>query len=191
MPLPRTFQERLRQNRIIPFVGAGLSIGVKSREGNPLFPGWGPLLKRASDRLLTENKQKEARLVAAFVDTDRLYDAAREAKAGLGAANWFDFLKEEFDHVFEEVNSESLRLNQLIWALGSNLVITTNYEPRVAMGLPGPGRLPSVGYRGEGRADRRNPRGQCSTAYGLASSRSNRQRCGYDPYSRRLPETVR
>lgn len=39
-----------------------------------------------------------------------------------------DFLKEEFDRIFEEVNSESLRLNQLIWALGSNLVITTNYD---------------------------------------------------------------
>lgn len=127
MSLPQSIQERLRDSKVIPFVGAGFSRGVKSIDGTPLFPSWSELLMKAADRLDAEKKPTHANLVRALIDED-LYDAARRARQHMGIAHWYEFLKTVFDRTADEADPESLRLNQLVWRLGSNLVITTNYE---------------------------------------------------------------
>jgi hypothetical protein len=40
---------------------------------------------------------------------------------------WSDYLKARFDIPFERID-ESLELARLMWKLGSNLIITTNYD---------------------------------------------------------------
>jgi hypothetical protein len=136
VPLPRSFQDRLRQRKVIPFIGAGMSMGVKASTGEPLFPSWAALLSGAAERLDAENKPTDAQLVKALVLKEDLSEAARRAKLGLGDAHWYDYLKSVFDRTIDEALPDSLYMNRLVWTLGSNLVITTNYDRALQWGCP-------------------------------------------------------
>jgi hypothetical protein len=87
--IPRTLKDNLRAGRVIPFVGAGVSIAVKDREtGEPLFPSWRELLKRAADRLDEEGQSPNANLVRALLDyggSSEYLRAAEYARQGLGS----------------------------------------------------------------------------------------------------------
>ncbi len=128
MKLPQSLELALRERKLIPFVGAGLSQGVTDPSGEPLFPSWSGLLKDAATSLSAEGKDVPARLVGSLVDADDLLDAARRAQTELGNARWLRFLKSKFDKVYEEADPASLNILRLVWSLGSNLVITTNYD---------------------------------------------------------------
>lgn len=52
MEIPRTLAECLRTGKIVPFVGAGVSMAVRHKETHtPLFPSCKQLLERAAQRL--------------------------------------------------------------------------------------------------------------------------------------------
>lgn len=97
--------------------------------GEPLFPSWRRMLERAAERLGRENKASYGNLVRSLIEIDspNFLQAAKYAKDGLGPI-WFDFLKEQFDHRREMAADETLDLARAVWTLGSNLVVTTNYE---------------------------------------------------------------
>ena len=126
--IPQQLKESLQKGLAIPFIGAGVSMSVKDKEGNALFPSWKSLLELAAIRLEeADNKPDEANIVKGYVKTNRLLDAANEAKQAL-AANWFDFLKQQFDHSEKNVAQDSLELARATWQLGSKLIITSNYD---------------------------------------------------------------
>lgn len=128
MEIPKQLETGLKQGKIIPFVGAGVSMAVRTKAGNqPLFPSWPALLTAAAQRLREESKPAEAGIVEGFVKTNRLLDAAKEAKDAL-AANWCDFLKSQLDKTRDQADDASLELARRVWRLGSQLVITTNYD---------------------------------------------------------------
>ena len=141
MAIPRTLEERLRSGKIVPFVGAGVSMAVRNKETDaPLFPSWKQLLERAAQRLEEEEKGADAQLVRsllAIAKPDYL-EAARRARDGLGSAVWVEFLKEQLDRLWEHVNDESLNLARAVWKLGSQLVITTNYDRVLHWACPQP-----------------------------------------------------
>jgi tetratricopeptide (TPR) repeat protein len=128
--IPQTLQDRLRERKVIPFVGAGVSMAVRNKHTNqPLFPSWKQLLLLAADRLDNEVKHNEASVIRALLNVNRpdyLY-AAKQARDGLNAA-WYKFLEHHIDVSYDEVTDESLALAQAIWRLNSLLVITTNYD---------------------------------------------------------------
>ena len=67
MMIPQTLEDRLREGKVIPFVGAGVSMAVINREtGKRLFPSWSELLMRAADRLDEEGDPSFANLVRGF-----------------------------------------------------------------------------------------------------------------------------
>ena len=131
MAIPRTLEERLGSGKIVPFVGAGVSMAVRNKETDShLFPSWKQLLERAAQRLEEEQTEAESQLVRslpAIAKPDYL-EAARRARDGLGGAVWVEFLKEQLDRPWERVNDGSLSLARAIWKLGSQLLITTNYD---------------------------------------------------------------
>jgi tetratricopeptide (TPR) repeat protein len=97
--------------------------------GARLFPSWAEVLARAADELQQEQKGPYAALVRALVEirpADNL-EAAKRAREGLGP-RWYEFLHEQFDITRNEVDADSLSLPRALWGLGSQLIITTNYD---------------------------------------------------------------
>lgn len=131
MTIPETLRRRLREGKVIPFVGAGVSMSVRERDGGgPLFPSWREMLERAALRLEAEGDDQHAGLVRGFLSPKTLdyLEAARYARKGMGEAVWLDFLKGELDKHAESAAPESLELARAVWNLGSRLVITTNFD---------------------------------------------------------------
>ena len=102
---------------------------IDQMTSQPLFPSWRVLLTHAAERLEKEQKLPYATLVNSLISIDMpdYLEAARRARDGLGPI-WFDFLKGELDHPRARVNDQSLSLARATWALGSRLLITTNYD---------------------------------------------------------------
>ena len=139
MSIPRTLQNSLRAGKVIPFVGAGVSMSVlNDATGERLFPSWRELLERAAERLQEDGKTPDANIVRGLLDISKpdYLEAARYARKGLGRDDWFKFLKEQFDPPPKHAKAESLRLAQAIWKLNSQLVITTNYDDVLRWALP-------------------------------------------------------
>jgi hypothetical protein len=127
--IPESLKQALREKRVIPFIGAGVSRAVKDKKGGRLFPDWYTLLRNAAEKLKKDGKEaKASRVIGALDDQPADYlDAAKHARAGLGP-DWYDYLKETFERPRVEVEDKSLKLASLCWQLGSNLIITGNYE---------------------------------------------------------------
>ncbi len=130
MKIPKTLKDKLSEGKVIPFVGAGVSMAVKEKgTANRLFPSWKELLERAANQLDAEQNTDDAVLVRSFlkIRKPKYLEAASHASEVLGP-KWFSFLKEQLDHRRDQADDESLRLAEAIWALGSLLLITTNYD---------------------------------------------------------------
>jgi tetratricopeptide (TPR) repeat protein len=127
--LSSSLKKALQNRNIIPFVGAGVSLAVKDKQGKSLFPGWRDLLLKAVEKLKEENQDSKAMRAEGAIrdDTPDFMSAARHARDGLGSL-WYDYLKEVFNRSSNDVDDSSLELARLIWQLGSNLIVTTNYD---------------------------------------------------------------
>ncbi|MDD5411208.1 MAG: SIR2 family protein [Methylobacter sp.] len=127
MHIPRQLEESLKHGKVIPFVGAGVSMTVLAKSGEPLFPSWKALLMASVKQLEEGKKPDDEALVGSLVNKGRLLDAAKEARQALGA-NWHNFLKCQLDKTSDQAQDASLELARLVWQLGSDLVVTTNYD---------------------------------------------------------------
>ena len=128
--IPRSLKDDLRARRIIPFVGAGVSIAVRKRKsGTALFPSWAKLLAHAANRLRQEKKHPTAAVVESLLGLNPpdYLEAAKRTRQALGPL-WYQFLREELGHRSKHADDKSLDLARAIWELGSYLVITTNYD---------------------------------------------------------------
>lgn len=140
--LPASLTQSLSRGKVIPFVGAGISQAVTSTDGKRLFPSWHELLASAALKLVQEGQDKEANLVNAFLqlDTPKYLEAAEISKKTLGAV-WSIFIKEALDLPRALVKEESLEIANLIWQLGSNLIITSNADKAMHWACPKPTEL--------------------------------------------------
>lgn len=139
MKIPRSLEEGLRDGRVIPFVGAGVSMAVERAGGGRIFPGWKQLLLDGAAYL--EQEGKSADVVRALVEDDPpdYLQAAKKLRDKLGPL-WGVFLKDAIDVSRSEVADGSLALAQAVWRLGSRLVITTNYDQVLRWSCPESGR---------------------------------------------------
>ena len=143
-PIPDKLRDRLRARRVIPFVGAGVSMSVQDREtGEPLFPSWRQLLERAAEELIKQQRSPYAGAIRAQLQFDKpdYLSIAQNAREGLIGSNWFDFLRSQFGHLREQAKNESLALAQAVWGLGSSLIVTTNYDNVLRWASPNPADL--------------------------------------------------
>jgi hypothetical protein len=125
--IPSQLKESLQNGLAIPFIGAGVSMSVRNTAGDNLFPSWKVLLEQAATRLEEDGKSDDADMVNILVRKNRFLEAATEAKKAL-SANWHIFLKKQFDLKSDDAEQVSLELARRVWQLGSDLVITTNYD---------------------------------------------------------------
>src|SRR5436305_13241691 len=139
MKIPRSLEDGLRDGRVIPFVGAGVSMAVERVGGGRLFAGGKQLLLDGAARV--EREGKSANLVRALVENDPPYylQAAQELRDKLGPL-WGAFLKDAIDVSRAEVADGSLALAQAVWRVGSRLVVTTNCDQVLGWACPAEGR---------------------------------------------------
>lgn len=141
MNIPQTLREKLAAGRVLPFVGAGVSMAVRHKDRDErLFPSWPELLSNSADRLESESKKYDADYIRAGLRRSKpdYLSMAKTAKDELGPV-WAPFLKEQFNHSSDIVCADSLALPKLIWQLGSRLIITTNYEKVLRWSCPNTG----------------------------------------------------
>jgi hypothetical protein len=137
--IPKSLEDGLRDGRVIPFVGAGVSMAVERTTGGRIFPSWKQLLLDGAAR--AELDGKNANVVRALVEDDRpdYLQAAQKLRDKLGPL-WGGFLKDAIDVSRAAVADGSLALAQAVWRLGSRLVITTNYDQVLRWACPQEGR---------------------------------------------------
>lgn len=127
--IPKTLEDALLDQYVVPFVGAGVSRSVEKVGGGSIFPTWMGLLRMAADRLDSDGKRPEASVVRGLLEkgSPDYLAAARYAREGMGST-WFRFLREHIDRPRREIDRRSLALPRAIWKLPSRLVVTTNYD---------------------------------------------------------------
>jgi len=127
----------IEENKVVPFVGAGVSMSVVDDNGKQIFPSWVDLLKRLSDSLDDNDQQ----IILNFlnrrsVDYLRVADDIKEFFPSKRL--YHDVLKDIFDIEREQIQDDSLALARAVWELDQKLVITTNYDKVLNWASPKP-----------------------------------------------------
>jgi hypothetical protein len=131
MFIPKSLVEAVRDHRVVPFVGAGVSVGVK----RDLFPAWKRLLEGLAGYMEAEGiEEREVKRVRGLVMADELVQAAEVALRALGPYVFHRFLRTQYRR--QRPPDASLDVVQGIWALRPPLVITTNYDCVLRWGGP-------------------------------------------------------
>lgn len=129
--MEKELQKLLSANKVIPFVGAGVSMTVTDKNEQKIFPNWPELLADFAEKLKDLGKEKEANGIRALLEMpkpDYLYIADLIKKSFPTISHYEDHLASVFDLPFNEIESSSLDLARSIWDLKQNLIITTNYD---------------------------------------------------------------
>lgn len=146
--------EYIAAKRVTPFVGSGLSRTVRRRrDGAPAFPSWEELLNQIADKIKEEWSHKphyanRVRNASEWLTADEWLDNHHNielllgtfdyAKRMLGDKTWQDLLKQLFSPRFNEVDTSSLSLARQVWRLGSQLILTTNFDECLKWSSPSP-----------------------------------------------------
>lgn len=117
----------IREKKVIPFVGAGVSKDVKYKNGEKAFVNWKELLEILNQKVNDENKRNGIEYFLKSKNIDYLQIADMIEKE-LSVNEFNKVLKETFDIDLSLVDESSLELAQTIWKLNSKLIITTNYD---------------------------------------------------------------
>ncbi|WP_022942814.1 SIR2 family protein [Psychromonas hadalis] len=125
--LPGSLIDALKNNEIIPVVAAGVSMSIRDKQGNRIFPSWEELLLKAADKLKLENDIPNATLVTTFLEMKNYKEAAKYAYTGLKGPLWKAFIEEQFKPKLDNLDASSASLPKAIWKL-SNQIITLNYD---------------------------------------------------------------
>jgi len=125
--MEQELKKLIEENKVIPFVGAGVSKAVKSCDGVDVFPDWGELLHKLADGL-NENDTQIIKnyLNRPHVNYLRVVDDIQEFYPT--KALYAQKLDEIFDITRESIQDNSLDLARAIWGLNQKLIITTNYD---------------------------------------------------------------
>ena len=108
----------------MPFVGAGVSLGVNKPQAAQQFPAWTQLLQSLVTKL-GQIDPKAANRVRATIDDGDLLDAANIALRKLGKADFADAVVRAVSVAKGECD---LTLPQAIWGLNPCVIVTTNYD---------------------------------------------------------------
>jgi SIR2-like domain len=133
--IPQSLRDVFAAKKLIPIVGAGVSMALKNKTGDKLFPSWSGLLERAAKKLEDENKPHHAAGIRAAIGMVDFQQAADFARKGLTGGLWNQFFKETFSVERASIDDASLALPQAIWRL-SNRLITLNYDRVLRFACP-------------------------------------------------------
>ncbi|MCT7548319.1 tetratricopeptide repeat protein [Aliarcobacter butzleri] len=117
----------ISENKVIPFVGAGVSKDIKYKSGEKAFVNWKELLIKLNEIVLEEPTKN---YIKHCIDTKKIdyLQIADMIEKELTRTEFNKILKDIFDINFNEINASTLELAKTIWELNCKLIITTNYD---------------------------------------------------------------
>jgi tetratricopeptide (TPR) repeat protein len=144
--IPKSLRDALIAGEVVPFVGAGVSMSVKKKNADgtesneSLFPSWKGFVEILAQALRDEQKPKEAEyaLTSVNIAKPKYLDALQHAQEELGKSLWYKLFDESFDIPVSKAHQYSFELNQLIWKLSNNLIVTTNVDRVLQWTCPQP-----------------------------------------------------
>lgn len=125
--LPDSLKQHLTNGDVIPLIGAGVSMSIRTKEGKNAFPSWPELLSNAAKKLADENQLKESQLVNLLVELNKYQEAAKAAYDALSGSRWYEFINSQFAIDFTDLDDAYKALPHAIWQL-SNRIVTLNYD---------------------------------------------------------------
>jgi tetratricopeptide (TPR) repeat protein len=132
MSIPKLLINALQTGKVVPFVGAGVSMHVKKSDdtSQSLFPSWKGFVEILAKELEEKGKPNEAAYVRASVNIEspKYLEAMQHAKLKLGNIAWYRTIDESFNKLKNDADNDSLQLARLIWKLSNNLIVTTNID---------------------------------------------------------------
>jgi hypothetical protein len=126
-----------KEVKLLPVIGAGVSMSLKSHAGQPLFPSWTAVLQRAADELLKIGKVKPSGAICSMIEYEMYQEAADIAKKAFVGKSWGDFLNSVFDIAPNEIDPDTKALPEAIWGV-SRRVITLNFDKVLRYTCPSP-----------------------------------------------------
>lgn len=134
--IPKSLADALKAGNVVPFVGAGVSMSVKRKNEDgtesdkSLFPSWKGFVEILAQALRDEHKNEDADYVLSSVNIPKpkYLEVLQHAKEELNGPLWHQLFEESFSKSKDEAYPDSFRLNELIWKLANNLIITTNVD---------------------------------------------------------------
>jgi hypothetical protein len=125
--LEEELKRLIREKKVIPFMGAGVSKDVKDKNGKNIFLNWKELLIKLNAKVSNQNKKDG---ISSFLKDDNIdyLDIADMIEKELTPNEFNKALKEIFDIDFNDVDISTLELAKTIWELNCKLIITTNYD---------------------------------------------------------------
>lgn len=167
MRIPEALKTALKNGKVIPFVGSGISRAVQQKgihdraPVNPLFPSWREYTELLAKALDNRDQSAAANYIRDLLNAkppDYL-GAMQVAFDKLGEADWDKLLDKYFDIEENEADDHSLELARLIWQISSNLIITTNIDRVLQWTCPNPKefRLLESQKKEFGKLNKENP----------------------------------
>lgn len=136
--IPASLTKAIQNRNVIPFIGAGVSMAVDDvQTGKPLFPSWPQALHNAAKILTDDGNHDAANQIRACLTTTPA-DYLEAAEIAHDNLNWEEFLVDMFDLDFKRAKFNSLDLARSVWKLGSNFLITTNFDRVLQWSCPQP-----------------------------------------------------
>ena len=125
--MEKRLSQLIAENKVIPFVGAGVSKDVKYKDKSNVFYNWKELL----EILIKNIEDEDIKMgVSSFLKSGK-YDYLKIAdmiEDELSANDFNKYLKEIFNVDYNEIDESTYSLATAIWNLNTNLIITTNYD---------------------------------------------------------------
>jgi hypothetical protein len=138
--LPERLLTARQGNKLIPIVGAGVSMSLKNADGERLFPSWNQLLEYAADALKKEGKEDLSEGIKIMLKLKKLQEAADLANEGLTGRLWTEFFGKYIEEPLDKAPEDSFALPKAVWDI-SNRVITLNYDKVLRVACPNIRRL--------------------------------------------------
>lgn len=131
MGMEEELKRLLGENKVIPFVGAGVSMAINDTNGKQLFPNWAKLLELLTNNLDKLGSTVQAKFIRGYFDLPNFnyLEVADKLKEYYPTQQSFnDQIRAIFDKHSSEIDETTLELPKAIWELEQNLIISTNYD---------------------------------------------------------------
>jgi len=117
----------ISENKVIPFVGAGVSKAVKFKNGQDAFINWKELLESFLNDITDKDNLAVIKAMLNVKNIDYL-EVADKIEKEYTLNDFNKILKQSLSINYNHIDEDTYTLAKSIWNLGSKLIITTNYD---------------------------------------------------------------